>query len=205
MTPEQEVLMKLVQGLTISKQEEDILTEAIEFYKQAFEYLKSIDLSALVEENLDEIFDFLKTVFNMDLTIQNNINFYNVFRVTTVTDNFLEHGKVRDTKYIKKPPKEIIIKNGVYGRANSPKSTIFYCAFEPGVAVLETKPEVGQRIIITQWYNDNAKDFISFPITNNKTIDNESLKAATNAFQKRMQYNHPTACARILRVPTIAS
>lgn len=191
MTSEQEVLMKLIQGQIISTQEEDILKAAIKFYKKAFEYLKSIDLSTIVEEDLEEIFDFLKSVFNMNLIIQNQIKFHNVFRVTIVSDIFLENGKVRDTKYIKNPPKEIIIKNGVYGRANSPKSTIFYCAFEPGVAVLETKPEVGQRIIIAQWHNDNAKDFISYPITNNKTIDNESLKSATNAFQKRIQYNHP--------------
>ena len=191
MTPEQEILMKLVQGQTITCQDESVLEEAIEFYKKAFEYLKSIDLSSLVENDLDEIFIFLKSVFNMELTIQNKINFYNVFRVTTVSEKYLVNGKVRNIKYIKNPPKEIIIEKGVYGRANSPKSTIFYCAFEPGVFLLETKPEVGQRIILAQWHNDNKKDFISYPITNNKTIDNDSLKSATNAFQKRMQYNHP--------------
>lgn len=37
MTPEQEILMKLVQGQTITCQDESVLEEAIEFYKKAFE------------------------------------------------------------------------------------------------------------------------------------------------------------------------
>ena len=190
-TPEQDVIMKLVQRKQINKQEEEILIEAIEFYKDAFAYLKSIDLSLVNENDADKIIGFLKSVFNMQITIQNKINFYNVFRVTTVKDTFLENGKVRDVGFISYPPQQIIEQQGVYGRCNSPKSTIFYCAFEPGVAILETKPQIGQRIIISHWHNDNGKDFFSYPIANNKTIDNESLKSATKAFQDRMQYNHP--------------
>jgi len=189
-TPEQDVTMKLVQGQHITKQEEVLLTEAIEFYKNAFAYLKSIDLSAVDDNNVEKILGFLKSVFNMQITIQNKINFYNVFRVTTVKDVFLENDKVRDVEFISYPPKKIIEQFGVYGRCNTPTSTVFYCSFEPSVAVYETKPQIGQRIIIAHWHNYNAKDFISYPITNNKTIDNDSLKSATKAFQERMKYNH---------------
>lgn len=195
MTPEQEVTFKLVQRQNITKNEEAILIEAIEFYKVAFAYLRTINLSEITDEEAEQIKEYLKSVFNMQITIQNKINFHNVFRVSLVRDIFLENGKVRNTDFISYPPKDIIEKMGVYGRANSPKSTIFYCAFEPGVAILETKPQVGHRIIIAQWHNDIAKDFISYPITNNKTIDNESLKAATKAFQERMSYNHPLFAA----------
>lgn len=190
-TPEQDVIMKLVTQQKIDSNEEEILKEATKFYQEAFKNLKAINLSEIEEEDLEEIFSFLRVVFNMNLTIQNKINFYLVYRVTVVKDFFLENDKVRNVEYIKNPPLEIIKKNGVYGRANSPKSTIFYCAFQPGVAVLETKPEVNDRIIIAEWLNENAKDFISYPITNNKTIKNESLEFATKAFQERMTHNHP--------------
>lgn len=190
-TPEQDVIMKLVQLQKINKQEEATLIEAIEFYERAFAYLKSIDLALVDDNDGEEIISFFKSVINMHIITQNKINFHNVFRVTTVKEAFLENGKVRDVSFISYPPLEIVEQLGVYGRCNSPTSTVFYCAFEPGVAVLETKPKVGQRIIIAQWHNDKAKDFISYPITNNRTIDNESLKAATKAFQDRMHYNHP--------------
>jgi len=163
----------------------------VEFYKLAYAYLEQIDLSKLEDEDLEKLLPFLKSVFNINITVQNKINFNFVFRATGVSNKFLENGKVRDIKYISFPPKEIIKSNGVYGRANSPDSTLFYCAFEPGVAILETKPKVGDRIIIAQWINEGAKDFITYPITNNKTIDNDSLKFATKAFQERMSYNHP--------------
>lgn len=191
MTPEQEVTMKLVQRQQINEQEEKVLLEAIDFYKIAFAYLKSIDLSLVNDNDAEKIIEFLKSVFNMQITIQNKINFYTLFRVTTVKNDFLENNKVRKVDYISYPPQKIIEKLGVYGRCNSPKSTVFYCSFEPGVAVLETKPQLGQRIIISHWHNDNAKDFITYPITNNKTIDNDSLKSATRAFEERMKYNHP--------------
>lgn len=182
-TPEQDVMMKLVHLQKINNDDEDILKEATIFYKEAFKSLKAINLSELADEDLEEIFSFLKAVFNMKITIQNKINFYYVYRVTSVTDSFLENGKVRDVKFIKNAPLDIIQKMGVYGRANSPKSTIFYCAFQPGVAVFETKPKINDRIIIAEWFNEGAKDFISYPITNNKTIPNKSLESATKAFQ----------------------
>lgn len=190
-TPEQDVIMKLVTEQKIDNNEEKILKDALKFYREAFKSLKAINLSEIEEEDLNEIFSFLRVVFNMRLTIQNKINFYLVYRVTIVKDLFLENDKVRNIEFIKNPPLEIIKKNGLYGRANSPKSTIFYCSFQPGVAVLETKPEVNDRIIIAEWLNKNAKDFISYPITNNKTIKNQSLESATKAFQERMTHNHP--------------
>ena len=190
-TPEQDVMMKLITQQKIDSNDEEVLKEAFNFYQEAFKSLKDINLSEIDKDDLKEIFSFLRVVFNMNLTIQNKINFYFLYRVTVIEDLFLENGKVRNIEYIKNPPLKIIEKNGVYGRANSPKSTIFYCAFQPGVAVLETKPEINDRIIIAEWLNENAKDFISYPITNNKTIKNESLEFATKAFQERMTYNHP--------------
>ena len=190
-TSEQDVIFKLIHQQPISKQDEKTLIEAIDFYKNAFTYLKSIDLALVDKNDVEQIIEFLKSVFNMQIFVQNKINFYDVFRVTTVKDNFLERDKVRDVSFISYPPQRIIEQNGVYGRCNSPKSTVFYCAFEPGVAVLEIKPQPGQRIIIAHWLNENAKDFNTYPITNIKHINNDSLRSATNAFQARMQYNHP--------------
>lgn len=191
LTPEQYVMWKLAREQRITLNEEAILTEALTFYKKAYPYLKSIDLSTLNDNDAAKIIVYFKSVFNFPVFIQNVIKFQNVYRVTTIKNNYLENGKVKDVRYISFPPQKVIEELGVYGRCNSPKSTVFYCSFEPGVALLETKPQTGQHIIISHWYNEKEKDFFSYPITNNKTIENDSLKSATIAFQERMNYNHP--------------
>ena len=190
-TPEQDVLRKLIQLQQISKEEESILTEAIQFYKALYEYLQSIPLGTLSDKDAEELKEYLRKGINMDLWPKNKISFHNVFRVIYVRDEFLEHDKVRSVNFISYPPLDIIKRLGVYGRANTPESTVFYCAIYPEVALLESKPEVGQRIILAQWHNDKAEQFVSVPITNNKSIDNESLKAATKAFEEIKAANHP--------------
>ena len=191
MTPEQTVIHKLIQRQEITKEEEDILREAIEYYKQLYPFLKNIDLSIISEEDAVELKRYTERAINTIIYPKNTIRFPSVFRVTLVRDAFLQDGKIRETKFVSFPPLETIKEQGIYGRANSPDSTVFYCAFHPGVAVLETKPKVGDRIILTEWENFENKPFVSSPVTNNKTIDNEGLKAATAAFEETKKYNHP--------------
>jgi len=88
-TPEQDVMMRLLQGQKLTAADEDVLKEAIEFYKEAFRFLKSVDLTQITDQEVERLFPFLKSTFNMILTIQNKINFYNVFRVSFVRNQFL--------------------------------------------------------------------------------------------------------------------
>lgn len=190
-TPEQDVQMKLIRREAISPEEERVLEEAIAFYEKFYSYLKSIDLSSLDDADASALIDYFRKAITWNLYPKNGISFLDVYRVSFIRDNFLEDGKVRNIKFLTYPPKEIIAAQGIYGRANTPNSTVFYCAFFPGVAILESKPEKGQRIILTQWHNHTGKKFISSPVTNNSTIENENLKAATKAFKETMAYNHP--------------
>ena len=190
-TPEQDITFKLVNVQAISKEEEEVLREAIAFYKEAYPYLKLINLSELSENDAAELKQFLKIVFNMEIHVQNKIRFEDVYRVSFVKEAFLEKNKIRSLQFLMHPPLAITKQGGVFGRANSSDSTLFYCAFHPGVALLETKPKIGDRIIIAHWKHDANEPFVTYPITNNKSIDNEGLVKATNAFQDRMQFNHP--------------
>lgn len=190
-TPEQDAQMKLVQGIPLTKADTEALQESVSFYEKAYPFLKGINLSTITDSEKDEIIKFLDTVLNYHVIIQNNLRFKTVFRVSFVRDEFLDSGKVRDAKFISYPPAEIIEQIGKYGRANSPKSTCLYCAFNPIVALLETKPKVGDRIIISQWQKDDDDPFVSYPIANNETVKNEGLERATKAFKERMSYNHP--------------
>ena len=190
-TPEQYAQMKLVQNIDLTEADLLALQESVSFYEIAYPFLKNINLSTISEKDKVEIISFLDKVLNYQIIIQNNLRFKTVFRVSFVRDEFLEQGKVRDQKYISYPPAEIIKQIGKYGRANSPDSTCLYCAFNPIIELLETKPKVGERIIISQWQKDDDLPFISFPIANNESVKNEGLEKATKAFKERMSYNHP--------------
>jgi hypothetical protein len=191
MTPEQDVTFKLVQGKQITKQEEQVLEEAIIFYEQAYPYLKSINLADLTDEDAKELIGFMKIVFNMEMKPQNVVRFEETYRISFVLDDFLEKGKVRNLKYLREPPLEVVKKRGVYGRANSPQSTLFYTAINPFVAILETKPNIGDRIILGKWIHDPKEGFITYPIVNEKKIKSEPLEKARKAFMDRMSFNHP--------------
>jgi len=191
MTPEQLVTFKLVHKEKISSEEEDVLKEAIQFYRQVYPYFKSINLSEITDEEAMELLAYLKKVFNAIIYVQNKVRFENTYRVSIASENFLEKGKVRLVKYLREPTLEINKARGVYGRANSPDSTVFYSTENPVVALIETKPKIGDRLIIGHWKHNFDEPFLMYPITNSKEVRNELLDKATKAFQDQMQYNHP--------------
>jgi len=190
-TPEQRVFDKLVHKQNITDSEEKFLNEAINFYRLTFDYLKSINLSLITDEESISILEFLRIVFNIETGILNDISNLLIYRVSIVKDSFLVYGKVRDPKYLSYPPLELIQKSGIYNRANSPNTTVLYASFIENVALRETKPAVGSRIIISKWINDTGRQFHAYPITNNDTVDNLELRRATQAFLEAKKNMHP--------------
>lgn len=190
-TPEQEALMHYFDAGKLTSDDEKILQECLNFYADVFKYLKSLPLSSFNEEDAKIVWEYLKQAFNTKWVVQNDIDFKIIFRVTIVKDAFLEKDKIRDPKYLHNPPLEINIKNGVYNRGNSPNSTMFYASFYENVAIRETKPQKGDRIIITIWENRSGKPFVSFPISHASIENNEGVLKATNAFKKKMENHHP--------------
>lgn len=190
-TPEQNAQMKLIHGEKLTAADVNALQESVLFYEQAYPFLKNINLSALTENDKDEIVRFVNKMLNYNVIIQNNVRFKNVFRVSFVKEDFLENGKLRDTGFISYPPLPVVQKLRKYGRANSNDTTCLYCAFNPVIALLETKPKAGDRIIISQWLKDDDSPFVSFPIVNNNAVVNEGVIKGTKKFKERMAYNHP--------------
>lgn len=190
MTPEQHAIMKCINQETLSHKEELILKEAIEFYKKTFPELKKINLEIIKKEEVKELKKYLDKVFNFDIAIANDIHFNILYRVSFVREEFTEKGKVRNPKFLKYPPIEIVKDKGVYNRANTNEKTVFYASFYENVAVRETKPNVGDRIIISTWRNISGKPFNSYPIVN-ADVKNEGVKRGTKAFKETIAVNNP--------------
>lgn len=190
MTPEQIAINKCISGDELTESDTATLKESIEFYKLVFPKLKEINLSIITEEQVSELKTYLKSVFNVMIIISNNINFEVLFRVSYVKDDFLEKGKVRKPSFLTYPPLNIVKKNGVYNRANSDEKTAFYASFYENVALRETKPQKGERIIISVWRNVSGKPFSSYPISN-ASVKNEGVEKATQALKETQKHNNP--------------
>jgi hypothetical protein len=113
-----------------------------------------------------------------------------LYRVSFVRYEFLEKGKVRNPVYLKYPSLKIVKRKGVYNRANTNERTVFYASFKKNVAIMESKPAVGARIIITVWKNITGEPFNSYPITN-LSIENEGVRKATKVFKETKKANNP--------------
>lgn len=190
MTPEQKAIMKCLESGELTSENIDSLKKSIAFYKEAFSKLKEINLSNLREDEAEELKSYLNQVFNFKIFVFNDLHFNFLFRVSIVHPDFLEKGKVRNPKYLRNPPIELVKEKGLYNRANTSDKTVFYASFYENVALRETKPQVGDRIIISTWKNTTGKPFNSFPITNS-TVDNDGIRKATEAFEETKKYNNP--------------
>jgi hypothetical protein len=188
--PEQDAILKCISHKALTAEDEMHLKEAIEFYKAVFPALQAIPLSEISLQDSEDLKKYLEAVFNFNLMVTNDIHFEVIFRVSVIKDSFLEKGKVRSPKYLRYPDLDIIKKAGIYNRANSFNATVFYASFHEHVALRETKPEKGQRIIISVWKNITGKPFNSYPITN-ASIQNEGVQKATKAFKETKAANHP--------------
>lgn len=183
MTPEQMAIHKCVMHQSLNSEDEIILNESIEFYKLAFPKLKQIDLSIIADDEVVILKSYLKQVFNLIITISNDLHFEILFRVSLVKEQFLEKGKVRNPSFLSFPPIDLVKKAGVYNRANSCDKTAFYASFYKNVAIRETKPQKEQRIIISAWRNITGKPFSSYPISN-APIKHRGVEKATKALKE---------------------
>ena len=188
--PEQDAILKCLELKTLSTEEESNLKEAISFYKEVFPALQAIELSTLTYEEAEEIKQYLSKVINFNLMVFNDVNFEVIFRISIIKESFRIKGKVRDPKYLRYPDLNIIKESKVYNRANTCDTTVFYASFLENVALRETKPQKGQKIILSIWKNKTGKPFSSYPITN-ASVNNQWIQKSTKAFKETKEANHP--------------
>ncbi len=190
-TPEEFVLFKLNHNTSIDESEIKILQDCLDFYKRCFNALEKINLTELNATTEAELIDYLNNIFSIAYLTCRYISFNYLFRVSIIHDDFLECNKVRDIKYLSYPSKELIKEKNIYNRANTPNSTVLYASFEQPVAIMETKPRDGDRIIITRWQNVSNKEFNCYVIPNIDTIKNKDLLENALAFKNHKQAMHP--------------
>ncbi|MEO5643968.1 MAG: hypothetical protein ABIQ40_20320 [Bacteroidia bacterium] len=188
--PEIDAIFKCQNDELLTIEDEIALKEAIEFYRKLFPALKAINLSALDIDEVIGIQKYLDKAIDFSLLVRNDMTFNMIYRITCVDESFREKGKVRDLKYLKYPSVDIVKKQKRYNRANTFNKTVFYAASNWHIALLEIKPKPNQKIIMSVWKPKTDELFNSYPISNT-TVDNDSVKIATDELQKHVETSHP--------------
>lgn len=190
-TPEATALSRIIPGNLPTTQDLDTLQDAIDFYQDCFPILSQIDLTAITEGQAKLINDYLRYVFNAQVIINNEVQAQNLFRVTLVKDEFLENGKVRQSRFLSYPPAEMIKERGIYNRASSPDRIVLYTAESVNTALREARPYKGDRIIVSTWFNHSGTPLVAFPVCLMAGINNLHADSATLAFEVIYSKQHP--------------
>jgi hypothetical protein len=190
-TQEQDTLTRCLNEKSPGETDLQILKDSIAFNKQCFGKLKEIDLTSLTDTQYYKLRDYLRYIYSAFPTIFNDLSADFLFRVTVITDRFLQDGKVRESKYLTYPPLKDVQERGVFNRASSPSRTIFYATERENVAVREIKPKVGSKIILSTWMNHSGKPLNSFPICLTAGINNKMADSASYAFEMMADKMHP--------------
>lgn len=199
---EQLVMEKCANGEDLTVDDELILKEAIEFYKVLIAFLKTIPLDKIDLEDATTIIEYLRSIFNQLLIVDNDVGFSIVYRVSRVKNEFLETDKkVHHPKYLREPGMEIIKRFNIFNRCSSFNHTLFYAAFKPEVAIMEIKPKPGERIIVSTWLNHTNKEYITFNIPNTN-VKNDSTTKANKGYREFISKLHPLV-AKLLDVITL--
>lgn len=190
-TEEQIALSHILQTNTATERDINTIRKAILFYKECFTKLQQIDLSILTDLQCEKIKKYLGSVLTINPIMNNEINLGYIYRVTVVEGFMLEGNKVRSKNFLKYPPLKFNKRNGVYNRANSPDSSLFYASSFPSVALQETHPSKGKRVIISTWAYKSALPLTAFPLCLTAGIPNEYADKNNYAFEQMHDILHP--------------
>lgn len=168
-----------------------LIKEAIQFYRACFHHLKKIDLRTINDFQCARLKAYLGFVLNVMPVMTNDIKLHFLFRVTVIKDEFMEEGKLRSKNFLSYPPLKLIKERGIYNRASSPDSTLFYASMEPNVALREIRPAKGQRIVISKWFNHTGITLNTFPLCLTAGINNDYADKNNYAFEEMIKKNHP--------------
>jgi len=193
-TLEQQILFKLLNGQPITKDEERLFNESIEFYSTVTLQLSNTKLQSFTEEERFEYFGYVNYVFSHLMLLSNNVTCWNICRVVKNKSVLGEEKSIPHVSLLSYPSKEIVKRIGQYNRANSPDYNVFYGAQTVNAALLETKPAIGDLITVSVWGNTNPEmEILSYPINHGKEaiMINADVRKGYTAFQAIKKKNHP--------------
>ncbi len=160
-TREQIISQKLLHNISLSSREINDIIVCINFYKNLKKKLKSFDFSSLNNYNLTKFIGYIGYAYNYKVLIANPYQIDQTYRMVRNKDGNSKT-LVNEISY---PSLDVVKKKGIFNRANSRDTTMFYSCDKINSCFLELKPEVGEIVTIGIWKPvDKNKEITCYPI-----------------------------------------
>jgi hypothetical protein len=186
-TEEQIILQKLMQNKSLSGAEINLLVDCTQFYKALYKKLVNFDYTRLMEKNCAGAFlGYIGYAFNFTLMISEQYEIPQTFRMVK-NKNGVSKSTIDNISFA---PLKVVQELGVYNRASSPKSTVFYSCETINTCFLELKPSEGEIVTLARWEATSKDKIICYPIPEGSIVSGankfaySSLKALTNIRKK---------------------
>lgn len=194
-TYEQIITAKLVNNQSITQKEEQLLIEAINFYRIALPQLQNLNLASFTLREIENLKNYFNYVFNYIVLLTNDLH---VSRLVRLVENESVIGKkerITETRYLSYPPLEIVQAKNQFNRANTPNYNLFYATDSIDNALMEIKPAIGTIVTVGFWKPKNISEIqiVSYPISHNPLAIqvNPNTRHGYLAFQELKKKIHP--------------
>ncbi len=136
-TKEQEILQKLQSGLEISNEDEIIIDELRDFYRELRDSLTKLNFNSLTHRERKELKEYIDTVFKFTPLVVSEENVGTIYRI--VKNRNLKVERITNRNQLINPPLKIVKKLKIHNRANTDRSTVMYCSTDLKATFLEVR------------------------------------------------------------------
>jgi hypothetical protein len=136
-------------------------------FKELIRYFKQLSddgVSSAIEKSIIQMLDSTIPFF-AHLVLEDE--FAEIHRLTINKRVLGENKRIRDIKYLKYPPADMVSK---YGRCNYPHQSVLYSSFLGFTAMNESQPRVGDLITESKWRLKKNQTLVYCPIFKNQPL-----------------------------------
>lgn len=175
-TLEQLVSNKLFDNIPLTKKEEKIIQDCVQFYQQLYHSLQSFNYDSLNSQlKINYFKDYLNYAFNYELLNGGYIEILETYRLVPNKD-----GRSKtNAKELAYPPIKVLKCKGLYNRANTSLNSIFYSSETIDAVFRECKPSKGEIVSLGIWKPKNNVTL------NYYSIESNFKAKSVNEFAKR--------------------
>lgn len=191
-TLEQDIAFKLMDGKPVSENEEKLFVELASFYQILDNKLRELNYTNFTPEDFENFKNYIFYAFNYVALLTNDLTVVQTYRLVVNEWVTGKNEPITNIGFLKYPNQEIVKKANKFNRANTPDSTVFYCAENIDTALKEIRPPLNKLVTVGVWKPKNPeKSLISFPILHSEEafLVNEGVQKATKAFEEYGNYS----------------
>ena len=173
-----------------------VFWDITDFFKELNRLLPSVKYTEFSEQDFINFRNYILFAFNMTGVMWDDLTIYQMYRlvVNEEVNPCYPSSSLTHIDQLSYPKLDIVKRNGLYNRANTPNSTVFYSCESIDTALREKQPKSNKLVTVGVWKPKKIsptehKLFITYPISESDEAMkvNDGVRAATLAGRNRFK------------------